>query len=107
MRYATDVTGDPDIKKIIEENKALEKKMKMMKAKKMTVVEKINTVDESNKIFEKKKGKEKEKFHQRNVIPAWRPEKLEKGTKSYMIKDAKDKNKDQKLDQYKLDFVYP
>ena len=72
--------------------------MKMMKAKKMTVIEKIHTVDESNKIFEKKKGKEKEKFHQRNVIPAWRPEKLEKASKSYMIKDVKDKKTDGKLE---------
>ena len=87
-RYPTDVVGDPDIKKIIEENKALEKKMKMMTATKMKVVEKINKVDESHKIFENKKGKEKEKFHQRNVIPAWRPEKLEKGTKAYMMTDV-------------------
>ena len=107
VRYATDIAGDPDIKKIIEENKALEKKMKMMKAKKLQVVQAVATVDESNKIFEKKKGKEKEKFHQRNVIPAWRPEKLEKASKSYMIKDVKEKKTEGKLEQYKVDFIYP
>lgn len=57
----------------------------------MKVVEKVAKVDQSDQIFAKtKKGKEKEHFMQRNVIPPWRPEKLEKDkpNKSYLTKDV-------------------
>lgn len=78
--------------------------------KKMTVIEKVTIVDESEKIFDKKKAKERTHYMQRNVIPAWKPEKLEKENpaKSYLTKDFKEKIKNEgKLTQYAVEMVMP
>ena len=85
----TDVVGDQDIKVDMHDHAAVERKVKLMTETKLKVVKQVKKYDESEQIFAKKKGKEREAFLKRNAMPAYSPDKQEKGKpkKSYQVKE--------------------